>query len=138
MTALHDPSFRAGLEMAAKVVEADRIETPEYAWDDGDYAHQSACGRHAATIRALSPPADHVLVPLVPTEPMWGNKLVRYIVIWMSGEFIMPKHLFALLKYGDITPPDWLVNEPEMKTPDHTVSNGTRAVILYRAMIKGE
>lgn len=71
MTALHEPLFRAALEAAAKHLEALLPENgaagPE---DDTDRIIDSANRSAARAIRALAPPADHVLVPKEPTHEM--------------------------------------------------------------------
>jgi hypothetical protein len=76
-----------------------------------------------------------VMVPVGPTEAMWGNNLLRWIVRWMGYDRPTPKTLFFDLKNGYGPIPKWLAQEPELQNQDHVVSKGTRAVILYRAML---
>lgn len=90
-----------------------------------------------AAIEALTPIAAgrSVVVPVEPTRDMWGNDLVRWIVRWMGYERPTPKLLIQDLKMGYGEVPLWLEAEAEMQDQDHVVSKGTRAVLLYRAMI---
>jgi hypothetical protein len=77
----------------------------------------------------------HMIVPVEPTEKMWGSDLVRAIVRWLEGDTHRSSGLFNQLTLCGIKKPQWLVDEKEMASAFHTVSKGTRAVILYRAMI---
>lgn len=93
----------------------------------------SACGGSG---KIPAPVPGFVMVPREPTNEMWGNDLVRWIVRWMGYERPTPKSLLFDLKVGYGEPPKWLLEEPEIKSyPDHVVTKGTRATILYRAMI---
>jgi hypothetical protein len=69
-----------------------------------------------------------------PTEAQWGG-LARQIIFWMDMQPKTPRALFKHLERSGWEIPQWLRDEPEMKHMDHTVSKGTRAVLVYRAMI---
>lgn len=72
-----------------------------------------------------------------PTETMWGG-LARDIVMWMDiydGGKKTPRNLFRHLEQTGREIPQWLRDEPELKALDHVPSKGTRAVIIYHAMI---
>jgi hypothetical protein len=99
----------------------------------------------AAWNRRSTPPAQPVqevaqgwkLVPENATENQWGG-LARDIVMWMDmhqGPSKTPRNLFIHLERLGRDVPQWLRDEPEMKNLDHVPSKGTRAVIIYRAML---
>ncbi len=69
-----------------------------------------------------------------PSEAQWGG-LARQIIFWMDMSPKTPRALFAHLERSGHAIPQWLRDEPEMKALDHTVSKGTRAALVYRAMI---
>lgn len=69
-----------------------------------------------------------------PTEAQWGG-LARQIIFWMDMQPKTPRALFKHLERSGWEIPQWLRDEPEMRNLDHTVSKGTRAVLVYRAMI---
>jgi len=79
------------------------------------------------------------LVPIAPTEERWGG-LARDIVMWMDmyegGGKKTPRNLFEHLRLCGRQIPDWLKEEPEMKNLDSVPSKGTRATIIYMAMVK--
>lgn len=77
---------------------------------------------------------DMVLAPRVPTEQMWDG-LARAIIMWMDMHPKTPRALFKHLESIGEPIPQWLRDEYEMKNLDHIPSKGTRAVIIYRAMI---
>ena len=77
------------------------------------------------------------LVPNEPTEQQWGG-LARDIVMWLEmppGPEKTPRALFLHLKRLGRQIPDWLRNEPEMQALDSVSSKGTRAAIIYKAML---
>lgn len=92
-----------------------------------------------AADRLSTPPAGEVvLVPRIPSRAMWSG-LARDIVMWMdcyetSGK--TPANLFKHLEMIGTPIPQWLRDEPELQHLDHVPSKGTRAVIIYRAMIE--
>jgi hypothetical protein len=79
-----------------------------------------------------------VIVPREPTAAMWGE-LARDIIMWMDmhhGSDLTPRILFAHLERIGRDIPRWLRDEPELQALDHVPSKGTRAVLVYRAMIQ--
>jgi hypothetical protein len=79
------------------------------------------------------------LVPVVPTEEQWGG-LARDIIMWMDcyegGGNKTPRNLFKHLEALGRKVPQWLRDESEMKNLDSVPSKGTRAAIIYRAMLE--
>lgn len=69
-----------------------------------------------------------------PTEEQWGG-LARHIIMWMDMQPKTPRALFTHLERSGVDVPQWLRDEPEMQALDHVPSKGTRAAIVYRAMI---
>jgi hypothetical protein len=66
---------------------------------------------------------------------MWGG-LARSIMMWMSfGPPHTPRTLLQHLERTGAEIPRWLLDEPEMQSLDHSMSKGTRCVLIYRAMI---
>lgn len=77
--------------------------------------------------------------PWQPTEKMWSG-LARDIIMWMdmfSGPNLTPRNLFLNLERAGrpLSQDHWLRDEPEMKALDHVPSKGTRAAIIYKAML---
>lgn len=73
-----------------------------------------------------------------PTKPMWIG-LARDIVMWMDaypGAGMTPRNLFTHLDRIGRDIPAWLRDEPEMMSLDHVPSKGTRAAVIWRAMIE--
>lgn len=79
-------------------------------------------------------PEGWALVPLMPTEEMWGG-LARDIVMAMDMGCMRPRQLFKHLEMCGTEIPQWLRDEAEMQSPDHMPSKGTRATLIYRAML---
>ena len=69
-----------------------------------------------------------------PTPEQWGG-LARQIIFWMDMQPKTPRALFKHLDRSGHAIPQWLRDEPEMKRLDHVPSKGTRAALVYRAMI---
>jgi hypothetical protein len=71
-----------------------------------------------------------------PPEEAWGG-LAREIVMWMDmyPNSSTPQNLFKHLERCGIEPPQWLRDEPELQSTDHVPSKGTRAVIIYLAIL---
>ncbi|NML11285.1 hypothetical protein HHL08_14210 [Sphingobium sp. AR-3-1] len=69
-----------------------------------------------------------------PSELQWGG-LAWQIIMWMDMKPTTPRTLFRHLECSGREVPQWLRDEPEMKSLDHTPSKGTRAALVYRAMI---
>lgn len=87
--------------------------------------------------QAAQAPEGWQLVPKEPTEPQWGG-LARDIVMWLEmhpGPEKTPRALFLHLERLGRQIPDWLRNEPEMQALDHVPSKGTRATVIYKAML---
>lgn len=94
-----------------------------------------------ATLRAaaamLSVPEGFVMVPVEPVEAQWSG-LARDIMMWISmypGSGMTPRSLFQHLELMGHEIPQWLRDEPEMQSLNHVPSKGTRAVIIYKAMV---
>jgi hypothetical protein len=103
-------------------------------------AKDALAAQPAAPESAAAPAArpGHVLVPIVPSEDQWGG-LARDIVMWLDmceGMRKTPRNLFRHLEDLGRDVPQWLRDEPEMKNLDHVPSKGTRAAIIYRAMVE--
>lgn len=75
-------------------------------------------------------------VPFEPTENQWDG-LARDIVRWMDMEPKTPRALFKHLEKIGTEIPQWLRDEPDMKNLDKVPPKGTRAVIIYKAMLEG-
>lgn len=76
-----------------------------------------------------------VVVPWTPTEAQWGG-LARQIMMWLDwGPPHTPRSLLKHLERCGEEIPAWLREEPEMKALDHSMSKGTRVVLIYRAML---
>lgn len=88
-----------------------------------------------AALSAIQSSGKWVIVPRVPSEAMWGG-LARAIIMAWDMDCRTPRKLFKDLEMSGHQIPDWLRNEPEMQAVDHVPSKGTRAVILYTAMIE--
>lgn len=89
---------------------------------------------YTATPAAPVVPDGWKLVPLEPTRAMWAG-LARDLIMWLDFERKTPRELFAHLDMLGQEIPQWLRDEPEMQALDHVPSKGTRAVLIYRAML---
>lgn len=80
----------------------------------------------------------YTLAPLEPTETMWSG-LARDIVMWTRfGGAHTARSLFEHLERVGREIPQWLRDEPELKSLDASPSKGTVAVIIYRAMLAAQ
>lgn len=86
---------------------------------------------------AVVAPEGMVAVPWEPTEAMWSG-LARSIFRAWDLSCLTPRKLFGSLEQSGEKIPDWLRNEPEMRSLDRVPSKGTRAVIIYKAMLNPE
>ena len=131
-------------ELREKFEKWMRQECPLFPlkWNDRLGEYVSAGTQHrwkgwqAAMRQAV--PDTHVLIPREPTEDQWGG-LARDIIMWhdmYEGNRRTPAALFLHLKMSGKDIPKWLRDESEMKNLDHVPSKGTRAVIIYKAMIE--
>ena len=84
--------------------------------------------------QAAQDTAGWVLVPIEPTEDQWGGLARDILMAFDMGSKTPAKLLDHLEKVGREIP-QWLRDEGEMKYVDHVISKGTRAVIIYRAML---
>lgn len=75
------------------------------------------------------------LVPVEPDESQWGGLARKIIMAWDMG-CDTPRKLFGYLGSSGNPIPQWLQDEPEMQNLAHVPSKGTRAAIIYRAMIE--
>lgn len=69
-----------------------------------------------------------------PSEAVWDG-LPRDLIMWMDMESKTPRGLFRHLKLCRGHVPEWLTKEPEMGNLDHVVSKGSRAVLVWKAML---
>ena len=76
-----------------------------------------------------------IAVPRMPRECQWGG-LARDIIMAWDCQCDTPRKLFNFLNRSGIVIPQWLLDEAEMKNLDHVPSKGTRATIIYRAMVE--
>ena len=74
-------------------------------------------------------------VPIVPTEAQWGGLARRIMMSWDLG-YDTPRKMFEYFKMSCVEVPQWMLTEPEMQNLDHIPSKGTRATLIYRAMIE--
>ena len=79
-------------------------------------------------------PEEYVLVPIIPTEEQWSG-LVRDLMMWLDMYDKTTQGLFQHLRLLGVEPPQWLLDEPEMKGTG-VPSKGTRVTLIYRAMIE--
>lgn len=78
---------------------------------------------------------EKFIVPWTPTRAMWGG-LPRDLMMWMDMETrFTPASLLRHLERCGRDVPSWLRDEPEMKALDHSMSKGTRATLVYQAML---
>lgn len=70
-----------------------------------------------------------------PPEEAWSG-LARQMMMGLDMGALTPRKLFAYLTRSGCPIPDWLRDEPEMRQLDHVPSKGTRAVLIYRAMLE--
>jgi len=99
-----------------------------------EYPVGEAVINFANAIAAHVCPEGYVVVPKEPTEEQWSG-LARDIVMWLDMDRPTPRALFDHLHRLGVAVPGWLGVEPEMQNLDHVVSKGTRAVVIYRAML---
>lgn len=86
-------------------------------------------------VAMLMVPDGWQLVPKEPVEAMWCG-LARRIMVWLEfNDRHTPRSLLDHLNNSTGGIPDWIKEEPEMVNFDHSLSKGTRAVILYKAML---
>lgn len=80
-------------------------------------------------------PEGWQLVPIEPTGEMWDG-LARKILLAFDFNCKSPNELINFLKMSGFELPEAVLEESEMKNLDHVISKGTRAVILYKAMLE--
>lgn len=106
--------------------------------DFGKWLHQTDDPAvHEAMLEKMT--REHIATAAIkamrePVEDQWGE-LARQIIFWMDMQPKTPRALFQHLERSGREIPQWLRDEPEMKRLDHVPSKGTRAVLVYRAMI---
>lgn len=69
-----------------------------------------------------------------PSDEQWGG-LARALVFALEIYSPTPTGILTHLRMSGVDVPQWLLDEPEMKRRDHVLSKGTRAVIIYKAML---
>lgn len=82
-------------------------------------------------------PDGWVMVPKEPAEGMWGG-LARDLIMWMDmHQRPTYKNLFKHMGMVGRDLPQELFDAPiaQLKDLDHVPAKGTRAVLIYRAMI---
>lgn len=104
-----------------------------------DYEPQCACCAAWAQYDALKArvaiPEGWRCVPIEPTEAQWGGLARKMMLAW-DADAKAPRRFFAMLLGLGAQIPQWIRDEPEMQIPEHVPSKGTRAAILYRAMLE--
>lgn len=75
------------------------------------------------------------LVPVEPAEQQW-NGLARKIIFAWDMDCNTPRKLFDYLDAACIDVPSWLRADPGMQNLDSVPSKGSRAAIIYRAMLE--
>lgn len=75
-----------------------------------------------------------VQAPWEPTDEQWDG-LARAIIMWLDMEPKTPRALFDHLENSGHDIPQWMRDEEEMDQLDHVPSKGTRAVLIYKAML---
>lgn len=110
--------------------------------DVREYLDAWGCLAHPGVVALLNwygqqftAPKGWKLVPVEPDENQWGN-LARDIIKAWDFDMKRPRELFKFLEYSGTDIPQWLRDEPEMKNLDHMPSKGTRAVLIYKAMLE--
>lgn len=83
---------------------------------------------------AVAVPDGYALVPVEPTEEQWGG-LARDIIMAFDLGGKSPASLLAnmRLKWGEL--PEWMRKELHDPESNAVLSKGTRAVLIYRAML---
>lgn len=79
--------------------------------------------------------ADVLAAMREPSEAMWGG-LARDIVFWLdTTDKRTPRSLFKFLGNVGREVPEWIKTHMEMANLDHAISKGTRATIIFLAML---
>lgn len=86
-------------------------------------------------IKAQQIPEGYKLVPIEPTEDQWGGLTRKIIAAWDFG-CKTPRSMFKFLEQSGYEIPQWMREEHEMKSLDHVPSKGTRAFLIYKAMLE--
>lgn len=127
------------IEKMARAIFGASGEAEPDDWDEIDgkrvYAWEVALPEAQTALTAIEQ-AGYKVVPVEPTEEMWGG-LARDIMMWLDmydGHKKTPRNLFNHLDNLGREIPDWL-REGEMAHLDHVPSKGTRCYIIYRAML---
>ena len=77
---------------------------------------------------------SRMMVPVLPTESQW-NGLARDLIMWMDlTQRPTGKSLYQHLEWAGREIPDWL--RSEIPENDHVPPKGTRAAVIYRAMVE--
>lgn len=76
-----------------------------------------------------------ILVPAIPTEQQWSGLARALMLCFEMVDGKKPRHLLRQLEMMGERIPQWLLDEPEMKSLDSVLSKGTRCVLIYRAML---
>lgn len=94
---------------------------------------------HGSSVKRYKPlyalPEGYMIVPIEPTEEMWGG-LARDIIHALDFNCKTPAKMVEFLTNCGVKIPEFFGDESELKNQDHVISKGTRAVLIYKAMLK--
>lgn len=103
-------------------------------WIRKQWAEHAPVIRFGLDLSAEAGGGSQLLVPVVPTEAQW-NGLARDLIMWMdSTQRPTGKSLYQHLEWAGREIPDWL--RAEIPENDHVPPKGTRAAVIYRAMVE--
>ena len=97
--------------------------------DDSEEVQSYAAFRETVVKETIQKMQD-----IPPSDEQYGG-LARAIVFAFELYAPTPNGLLTHLKLSGIDAPQWLLDEPEMRRRGHAISKGTRAVIIYKAML---
>jgi hypothetical protein len=113
----------------------DTLKELKRLYDEDENLHSLVYMFAKVRVQASIIPEGHVVVPLNPPEVMWDG-ITRRIIQWMTeSRDKTPRDLLKFIKMSVGRVPDWLANSPDMQNMDHVLSVGTRAVLIYQAML---
>lgn len=89
--------------------------------------------RAVSGIRSDLTEAGFAVVPVEPTEAMWGGLALTLVQWWSMGDRPTGKALYIHLSRLGVEPPQWL--RDEIHDIDHVPSKGTFAACIFKAML---
>ncbi len=108
-----------------KTYEKDRV-------DAGPAPNIQDCLNASSTVQ------EHLItVPFEPTMEQW-NGLARHLIFAFELNFLTPKEIRKFLQDTGCKIPSWLEVEFKPSGENATLSKGTRAVLVYKAMLDPE